>query len=113
VSELTIEKIREMMRGLPPAPKNDLFAPFPFRSRLAGLDLYEAPPPPPKLEVRDIKFSDGTSILPAAFRAEMNLWLLERFGLKEDLFKENLYILGGRMLVGSPMNIAMLRNCVS
>jgi hypothetical protein len=109
VSELTFEKIREMMRCLPPGPRNDLFDPFPMRPFM-GMPVYDAPPPQPKIEVRDIKFSDGTSILPAAFRAEMNRQLLERFGVKEDLFRDHVYVMGNRALVASPMNAHLLRN---
>lgn len=109
---LTYAKLNEMLRSLPaPAPRNDLFNPLPMR--FMGMPVYEAPPPPPKLQVRDIKFSDGTSILPAAFRAEMNLWLLERFGFAEDMFKDKIYLLGSYGMVASPKNAAMIRNICS
>jgi len=112
MSNLTYEKILEMMRSLPPAPRNDLFNPFPFRppGRFMGMPVYEAPPPPPKIQVRDIKFSDGTSILTPEFREKENTWYLERFGLQEDLFKDKIYILGGSTLVAKPEYCAMLRD---
>lgn len=106
---LTVEKILEAMRGLPRAPRNDLFSPL--RTRFMGMPIYEAPPPAPKIQVRDIKFSDGTSILPAAFRAQINTQLLERFGFQEDLFKDKVYILGNYALVAKPEYSALLRNC--
>ena len=110
MSDLTVEKIREMMRSLPPAPHNDLFdSVFPQR-RVFGMPMYEAPPPPPKIQVRDIKFADGTSILTEAFRVEMNRWLLDRFGYAEDMFKDKIYIFGGQALLAKPEYCAILRN---
>jgi hypothetical protein len=43
----------------------------------------------PVMEVRDIKLSDGTSILTPEFRAETNRMLLELFGTKAVAFVLN------------------------
>lgn len=110
MSNLTIEEILKQMHALPAPRHDDLFS-FPPR-RFMGMNLVEAPPAPQKITVRDIKFADGTSILPAAFRANMNAWLLDRFGRQEDMFKDKIYILGGMTLVASPLNAAMIRNCM-
>lgn len=112
MSDLTAEKLLELMRKYAaPQCVPDLFNPFPLR-RFMGLEVYEAPPSPPKLQVRDIKFADGTSILAPAFRAEMNAWLLERFGYQEDIYKDKVYVLGNYGLVASRSNAAIIRNCL-
>jgi hypothetical protein len=97
-STLTAEKLREMIDSLPAEPRYDFFG-RPFPMKLAGMNILEAPPPPPKLQVRDIKFRDGTSILSGEFRAKVNADLLERFGYQEDLFKDRAFILGSYGIV--------------
>lgn len=78
---VTLKKIQEaahtLEQTLPPR-RNSLFE-FPY-----GLKVYEAPPPPAKLKLRDDLdiFTDG-------FRAEMNAWLLAQFGLQQPLLEPN------------------------
>lgn len=52
-----------------------------FGLRVITSDL--VPDEVPKIQVRDIKLSDGTSILTPEFRADLNAWLLARFGKKQ------------------------------
>lgn len=115
MSELTFDKIMETYREIQrafPQPREpsifDVLRPRPFM----GMKVFEAPPPPPKLQVHDIKFSDGTSILSEDFRREMNAWLLGRFGFDERayLFHDKAIQLGHDTLIMNPKHIAMLRN---
>ena len=110
---LTEAKLRAMWDQLPkPSPHdNDLFNPF-GRWRLFGTPVYEAPPAPARIQVADIKFKDGTSILPDEFRARINLELVERFGYCDDPFKDQIYMLGSYGMVMSRAN-HMLINCLS
>lgn len=113
---LTVEKLRESMRKIAAEtsayrrPHDDLFD---FRWRPLGMPVFEAPPPPPRVQVRDITLADGTPLLPAAFRARINADLMERFGFAEDLFKDRAYILGNRALVMSAENAGLLRGIVN
>lgn len=113
---LTAEKILEMARRLAAEtgalrrPHDDLFD---FRFRPLGMPVFEAPPPPPRVQVRDITLADGTPLLPAAFRARINADLMERFGFADDIFKDRAYIVGNRALVTSAQNAALLRNIVN
>lgn len=105
MSDLTAQKLLDLMKSLPPAPPD----PFGFRGlfgtprpRFAGLDIYDAPPPVPKIQVDDIKLSDGTPLLPAAFRLKINVELAERFGYRDDPFTDKVYLLGNYGLVCRP-----------
>jgi len=110
MSDLTYEKLMETMRTIEkiaprrePSLFDNLFRPM-------GMKLFEAPPPPPKIQVRNITFDDGTSILPADFRAQLNSWLIDRFGFQDDIFKDKAYILGNYGIVMSPKHIGMIRS---
>lgn len=93
MSNLTIEALRAMMATLP-KPEPSLFDLNPFRMpKFAGLNVYEAPPPPPKVQVRQIFLKDGTPLLSAKFLAETNAALIERFGCRDDPFKDKMYLL--------------------
>lgn len=81
-----------------------------YRDEIAGLKVIEAPPPPPKLQCADIKFDDGTSILPPGFRASVNSWLIERFGYCEDPFRDSAYIFGGHSIIMSKPNLYAVLN---
>lgn len=107
MSNLTIDKLREMMRSLP--DRDPFFNPLPSH-RFGGIPVYEAPPPPPKVQVQCIRFADGSPILPAEFRAKINLELLARFGYQDDPFKDKLYMVRGYGIVCSPLHAGMLRN---
>ena len=106
MSNLTVETLRAMLATLPrpELPLNDL-----LRPGFMGMKIYEAPPPPPKIQVADIKFKDGTSILPAEYRARVNLDLMTRFGFRDDPFKEHAYIFG-HSIVMRPEYAAVIRN---
>lgn len=105
MSNLTLETLEKMLAGFPPAPpRNDPFGLMP--SRFMGMDVFEMPPQPAKIEVRDIKLSDGTSILPASFRAEMNAWFLERFGRRPEVA----YMIGNWGIAMSRESIVKLTN---
>lgn len=107
-STLTEEKIHAAMALLPKLPP-DPFNPFRMPFRPFGRELFEAPPPA-RLQVRDIKFKDGTSILPAGFLADQNARWLDRFGYRDDPFKDKIYLLGSYGMVASPQNCAIIRN---
>lgn len=101
MSNLTIEKLRAIMATLP-KPEPGLFDLNPFRMpKFAGLNVYEAPPPPPKVQVRQLFLKDGTALLPAKFLAETNAALLDRFGHRDDPFKDKIYLLGSYGIVMS------------
>jgi hypothetical protein len=106
MSNLTAEKLREMMRMLPSRHDET-----PFKLG-GGFRIYDSPPPPPKIQVRDIKLSDGTPLLSPAFRSEMNSWLSERFGFCDDPFKDSVYCIGSA-LVMRPEYRHMITNVAS
>lgn len=115
MSNLTYDNIMKTFREIQaacPRPREPSMLDF-LRPRFGGMKVFEAPPPPPKLQVRDIKFSDGTSILPDDFRRHMNAWLVGRFGFDERgyLFHDKAIQIGHDMLVINPKHIAMLRDC--
>lgn len=119
-SNLTVESLRAMWENLKehtPPREPELYGFNELRGigrdRFGGLKVLEAPPPPPKIQLRDIKFDDGTSILTPEFRSEMQSWLTGRFGFQKDLFKDNCYILGGHSIIASRNHIAMIRNSVA
>jgi hypothetical protein len=110
--------IEEAMASMPPP------APDPFRysalldppSRLFGMDVIEHKPRiVPKIEVRDIKVQvllehdlahwsvpvEHFSVLSPKFRAEINDWLRETFGTRDETIipRGQMFILGGRHIV--------------
>jgi len=111
MSDLTYEKLRETLRMIhenaPRPPQNNLFSSF---LRPMGIPLYEAPPPPPKIQVANITFDDGTPILDPGFRAQMNAWLVDRFGYRDDPFKDHVYFVGDYGMVASSKHCAIIRN---
>jgi hypothetical protein len=108
MSNLTLDKMLEILRKFPPPPPSPFDLPF----RFGGLKVFEAPSPPPKIQVRDIKLSDGTSILTPEFRAQMNAWLIEMFGFQDDPFKDKAYILGNYGLVISKPNLRIINDAL-
>lgn len=108
MSDLTWQKIDDIRKEIERAAPRGLYTPF--QNLMAGMKVIEAPPPPPKVQVTDIKFEDGTSILDPAFRRSMNAWLAGRFGFQDDPFKDKFYMFGGDYLIGNKQNIAMVRN---
>ena len=62
---------------------NGLRDPFNF----AGMRIIEEPAPPPK-----IKLSDAVTVSDS-FRAEMNAWLLSRFGRVNSLLPKNQFLI--------------------
>jgi hypothetical protein len=99
---LTEAKFRAMWDQMP-KPEPDLFNPFRL-PRFGGRRIFEAPPPPAKIQVADIRLKDGTPLLPAEFRARINLELVARFGYRDDPFKDRIYMLGSYGLVMSRAN---------
>jgi len=114
MSNLTAETLRAMWENLKEhmPPREPGMLDFLRPDRLGGMNLYEAPPPSPKIQLRDIEFDDGTSILTPQFRAQMQSWLTARFGFQQDLFKDHCYMFGNT-IVASPSHIAMIRNSVA
>ena len=60
--------------------------------------------------MRDIKLSDGTSLLSPKFLAETNAWFAHEFGYREPLLKDNMALMwhGGVMI--QPKHAVMIRN---
>lgn len=113
MSNLTSESILATMRKFhaefPPPPPNPLFAGL-FRPMLCGEKLYEAPPPAPKIQCREISFDDGTPILTPEFRAQINSWLIARFGFQEDFFRDKALMISGFGIVMSKRNMCVVTN---
>ena len=107
MSDLTYEKLRAVYDSLP-KPEPDLFNPFRLSLRPMGREVFIAPSPSPKIQVRDIKFADGTSLLPAAFLATENAWWAAHFGYQEDIFKDKIYLLGSYAMVMNARNHSIL-----
>ena len=108
-SNLTYEKMRAMLDSLPkrePSLFDNVFT----RPKFAGLNVYDAPPPTQKIKVRDIKFSDGTSILSAKFLAQINAKFAATFGYQEDIYKDKAYVLGNYGIVMKPEYRHMIVN---
>jgi hypothetical protein len=111
-NDLTYDKLvaamREVAHLMPPSQPSlfDFLRP----PRYLGMDIYEEPPPPPKIQVRDIKLSDGTSLLSSKFLAETNAWFASEFGYRERLLKDDMAIMwqGGALI--SPKHAVLLRN---
>lgn len=114
---LTVDKLLKMVDALPPSPWLTETVNLGFRERpgrLAGMDVFVEPPAPRRVEVRDIKLKDGTSILPAAFRERINASLEATFGRREPLCTPGMaYILSGQMLVMSSSDAARMRSIIN
>jgi len=94
---LTLKHLEEVWREIHAAAPRGLVSPF--ANLLAGKRVIEAPPPPPKIQLRDIKHADGTSILSPEFRREMQNWLTARFGYQDDAFKDHAYMFGDNIII--------------
>jgi hypothetical protein len=70
--------------------------------------------PVPRVQVRDIKLKDGTSILSPEFLARENAWYLERFGKMEVAYVMQVPRYGGRgfdeVFAMNPRQFAMLKD---
>lgn len=108
-SETLLAMMRELHEKYPPPPPNPLLCGL-FRPMVGGERIYEAPPPRPKIQCRDIKFDNGTSILSPEFRAQHDAWLLERFGYEEDFFKDKALIISGMGIMMSKRNMCLITN---
>ena len=84
----------------------------PFALSFLGMNVIEAPPPPPKIQVRDIRLSDGTPILSDAFRSEMNSWLAAQFGYREALLKAGTAFMFGNTVIMDRAAIVKVRTLV-
>jgi hypothetical protein len=104
-ASLTFEKIMQAKRQLdalcPPIERG--YDPFGLRP-FAGLKVFEAPEPAPKLSLS----RECAELVGPEFAAKMNCWLLIRFGRQEDIFKDKAYILGNYGIVLSKQNMGLL-----
>ena len=75
-----------------------------------GMNVYEEPPPPPKIQVRDIKLSDGTPLLSPRFLAETNAWFAAEFGYRERLLKDNMALMWNGGVMIQAKHAVLLRN---
>jgi hypothetical protein len=110
---LTFEKIMEAKRRL------DEIAPSPFDSRgldpfglrpFMGMRVYEAPDPPPKIQLS----AECAELVGPEFAAQVNCWLLIRFGRRESIFDgDRAFILGGYGMVLSKANAARLWSIIA
>lgn len=113
MSTLTAEALREMMAKFP-APKHDDFFDYLVpRGALMGRKIYDAPPPLPKIQVRQLFLSDGTPLLPAEFLAAENAWWLNEFGYADDIFRDKVFLLGSYGIVCRPEYRQMITSIVS
>lgn len=113
MSELTYEKLREMMAKFPAPKHDDLFDCLVPRGALFGRKIYDAPPPQPKIQVRQLYLSDGTPLLPPDFLATENAWWINEFGYHEDMFRDKVYLLGSYGIVMRPEYRHMITSIVS
>lgn len=111
-NDLTYDKIiaamHEIEKIMPP-PQPSLLD-FLRPARFMGMDVYEEPPPPPKIQVRDIKLSDGTSLLSSKFLAETNAWFAQEFGYRAPLLKDNMALMWSGGCLVQPKHAVMIRN---
>lgn len=110
MSSLTFEKIMEAKRRIDalhpdPFPRE----PNPFSLRPLGVPLIEAPDPPPKIQLS----RECAELVGAEFAASVNTWLLARFGRREDIFGDKVFLLGGFGMVTSKHNAALIRNVIA
>lgn len=108
MSDLTSESIlatmREFHEKFPPPPPSP-FAGL-FRPMFAGEKLYEAPPPPPKIQLS----KECAELVGPEFAAGLNLWLINRFGYRDDPFKDSIYFMSGVGIIASKKNIGAIIN---
>lgn len=112
MSTLTLDAIKALMDKLP-KPEPDLFNPFRMPMRLAGRDIYEEPPPPPKIQVHQIFLKDGTPLLPEAFLREQNARWAADFGYRDALCKDKMFLLGSYGILMSAQHRHMITSIVS
>jgi hypothetical protein len=111
VSDLTYDKLmatmRDVMASAPP-PRSSLFD-FLKPSRLMGMDVY-VEPDVPKIQLREITLSDGTPLVSKEFRDEYNAWLIARFGFREGLCRDKVYLLGNYGVMVGKHQLAAITN---
>lgn len=117
---LTAEKVAALAAALPAVPPSFLMQSLiglgerPFSGRIAGMDVFVEPSPPRRVEVRDIKHADGTSILGADFLAAINAELEAMFGRREPLCTPGVaYVLGGQHLVMNSLDAHRMRSIIN
>ncbi len=112
MSNLTADTLLAMMASLPKR-EPDLTMPLRMPFRPLGREIYDAPPPQPKIQVRQIFLSDGTPLLSPGFLAEQNAWWTAQFGYRDDPFKDKIYLLGSYGMVMRPEYRHMIVNMFS
>lgn len=110
-STLTLEKLQEVIDAMGILPRQPslfdaLIKPLPT---VMGMKVYQREQIP-RIQVRDIKLRDGTSILSPEFRSEMNAWFAERFGFYDPLGND-IYMIGNYGISVRSDQMALLRNC--
>ena len=89
VETVSLDKLYESFKTI-----NETY-PWAYKeSSVFGMPIYTLPPeplPPPKLQLNELKFDDGTDILSKDFTYSFNRWLEERFG-REEAKEEFAYI---------------------
>lgn len=113
MSTLTAEALREMMRQFPAPRHDDFFDCLVPRASILGRKIYDAPPPLPKIQVRQIYLKDGTALLPQGFLDAENAWWLNEFGYHEDIFRDKVFLLGSYGIVCRPQYRQMITSIVS
>jgi len=75
-----------------------------------GMPVYEAPDPPPKIQLS----KEWADLIGPEFAAQVNCWLLIRFGRRESPFDGNrAFLLGGYGIVMSRDNAAFIRSVIA
>lgn len=100
MSELTADSLLKIMRDLnekyPPPPPDPFGLSSLFRPRFGGLDVIVEP------EVPKITISkEAAELVGPEFAANMNLWLLARFGFREPVAKMPLILYGTKVVMNS------------
>lgn len=108
-NDLTMDGLLALMRKFPPAPRDPIDDLLSLKPRMLGMDVY-VEPDVPRLQLREIKLSDGTPLVSKEFRDEYNAWLAARFGYREPLCKDKMLFIGTHRLMVSKSQFAMISN---
>jgi hypothetical protein len=110
MSDLTATKLNSLVQefyekyGRPDPRPPGLFGSL-FRPMFAGIDVFETPPPPPKIRLS----KECAELVGAEFANRVNAWLLDRFGTQED----RIYMISGLGITMSKKNMAVITNLCS
>lgn len=94
MSNLTLEKLEEMMRKFPAPPPDPFSLSGLMRPGLLGMRMIVEP------EIPVLQLSrECAELVGPAFTASVNAWLIARFGFREPLAKQPLILSGHTLIV--------------